>query len=93
MSPDIYVALGLGLWNLLTSVIVGLTMIMLKNAQKKTELTDSELLRQNILLNKTREELAREYITKTEVRSDMAQIINRFDRLEEKLDRFIEARK
>ena len=93
MSPDIYVALGLGLWNLLTSVIVGLTMIMLKNAQKKTELTDSELLRQNILLNKTREELARDYITKTEVRSDMAQIINRFDRLEEKLDRFIEARK
>ena len=93
MSPDIYVGLGLGLWNLLTSVIVGLTMIMLKNAQKKTELTDSELLRQNILLNKTREELARDYITKTEVRSDMAQIINRFDRLEEKLDRFIEARK
>ena len=93
MSPDIYIALGLGLWNLLTSVIVGLTMIMLKNAQKKSESSDSELMRQNILLNKTREELARDYITKTEVRSDMAQIINRFDRLEEKLDRFIEARK
>ena len=93
MNPDIYIALGLGLWNLLTSAIVGLTMVMLKNAQKKNESTDSELMRQNILLNKTREELARDYITKTEVRSDMAQIINRFDRLEEKLDRFIEARK
>jgi RNAse (barnase) inhibitor barstar len=93
MNPDIYIALGLGLWNLLTSGIVGLTMIMLKNAQKKSEFTDAEMMRQNILLNKTREELARDYITKTEVRSDMAQIINRFDRLEEKLDRFIETRK
>jgi len=52
-----------------------------------------ELKRQGILINKTREELAREYITKVEVRSDMQQIINRFDRLEEKLDRFIEGQK
>ena len=49
-----------------------------------------ELKRQGILLNKTREEVARDYITKIEVRSDMDQIINRFDRLEAKLDRFIE---
>ena len=49
-----------------------------------------ELKRQGILLNKTREEVARDYITKSEVRSDMDQIINRFDRLEAKLDRFIE---
>ena len=49
-----------------------------------------ELKRQGILLNKTREEVARDYITKIEVRSDMAQIINRFDRLEEKIDRFME---
>jgi hypothetical protein len=52
-----------------------------------------ELKRQGILINRTREELAREYITKVEVRSDMQQIINRFDRLEEKLDRFIEGHK
>jgi len=52
-----------------------------------------ELTRQGILLNQTREEIAREYITKTEVRSDMEKIINRFDRLEAKLDRFIEGQK
>ena len=52
-----------------------------------------ELKRQGILLNKTREEVARDYITKSEVRSDMDQIINRFDRLEAKLDRFIEGHK
>ena len=52
-----------------------------------------ELARQGILLNKTREEIARDYITKVEVRNDMDQIINRFDRLEAKLDRFIEGHK
>lgn len=53
----------------------------------------NELDRITILLNKTREELAREYITKSEVRSDMEQIIARFDKLEAKLDRFIEGHK
>ena len=52
-----------------------------------------ELARQGILLNKTREEIARDYITKIEVRSDMDQIINSFDRIEAKLDRFIEGHK
>jgi archaellum component FlaC len=50
----------------------------------------TELTRQGILLNKTREEIARDYITKTEVRSDMQQIIDRFDKLEAKIDRVIE---
>jgi hypothetical protein len=53
----------------------------------------NELDRIQVLLNKTREEMAREYITKTEVRSDMEQIISRFDKLEAKLDRFIEGHK
>ena len=53
----------------------------------------SEIARQGILINKTREEMARDYITKVEVRSDMDQIINRFDRIEQKLDRFIEGHK
>jgi len=53
----------------------------------------NELDRMQVLLNKTREEMAREYITKTEVRSDMEQIISRFDKLEAKLDRFIESHK
>ena len=51
-----------------------------------------ELSRQGILLNKTREEIARDYITKTEVKSDMLQLLNRFDKIEEKLDRVIEGK-
>jgi hypothetical protein len=53
----------------------------------------NELDRIQVLLNKTREEMARDYITKSEVRSDMEQIIARFDKLEAKLDRFIEGHK
>jgi len=53
----------------------------------------NELDRIQVLLNKTREEMAREYITKSEVRNDMEQIISRFDKLEAKLDRFIEGHK
>ena len=90
MSTEIWIAIALALWNLMTSVISGLGMYMLKDMQAKNEAQNNELLRQNILLNKTREELARDYITKVEVRSDMEQIINRFDRLEAKIDRFIE---
>ena len=63
---------------------------MLKENAARNKTQDEEMLRQNILLNKTREELARDYITKVEVRNDMEQIINRFDRLEAKIDRFIE---
>jgi hypothetical protein len=37
----------------------------------------------------TREEIAKEYITKAEVQEDMKEILNRFDRMEEKFDRFI----
>ena len=93
MTPEMYLGVGLALWQLLTSIIIGLAMTAMKDFKLSIKETDEELLRQNILLNRTREEIARDYITKTEVRSDMAQIINRFDRLEEKLDRFIEARK
>jgi hypothetical protein len=39
-----------------------------------------------ILLNKTREEVARDHITRTEFRADMQQLIDRFDRLERKID-------
>ena len=37
----------------------------------------------------TREEVAKTYVTKAEVQQDMKEILNRFDRMEEKFDRFI----
>lgn len=49
-----------------------------------------EINRLGILLNRTREEVARDHITRAEVRADMERLLNhvdgRFNRLEEKLD-------
>jgi hypothetical protein len=68
------------LWNVGLSVIVAIMGFFLKG---KFE----ELQRISILLNRTREEVARDHITRTEFRADMAQLMDRFDRLERKLDR------
>ena len=45
-----------------------------------------EIKRIDILLNKTREELPRVYVTKTELLHDMDRLFKRFDKLEEKID-------
>ena len=50
----------------------------------------SELGRVSILLNKTREEMAKEYVTKADSTAVMGQIVARFDRIEEKIDRLME---
>ncbi len=64
------------------SVIIGLLSWVLK--EKSTELKRVE-----ILLNKTREEIAREYVTKVEVHNDINRVLDRLDRLEAKIDTFI----
>ena len=45
-----------------------------------------ELSRLRILLNRTREE----YVTKTDSNQVLTQIMSKFDRIEEKLDRLVE---
>jgi predicted DNA-binding protein YlxM (UPF0122 family) len=45
------------------------------------------------LLNRTREEVAKEYVTKSEVHADINRVIDRLDRLDEKLDRLMEKRR
>jgi len=48
-----------------------------------------ELDRVCVLLNKTREELAKEYVTKSDSNQVLSQIMNKFDRLEEKIDKLM----
>jgi hypothetical protein len=71
------------LWNVALSAIVAVMGFMFKS---KFE----ELDRLGILLNKTREEVARDHITRAEVRADMEKLLNhvdtRFNRIEVKLD-------
>jgi hypothetical protein len=70
-------------WNVILTAIVALLGFIVK---EKFE----ELNRISILLNKTREEVAREHITRAEVHRDMEKIMERFDagiaRLEAKID-------
>ena len=50
-----------------------------------------EIRRQDILLNKTREEIARDYVSKRELEQDLDRILTAIQKLSEKLDRMQEA--
>ena len=51
-----------------------------------------ELKRVTILLNRTRGEMAKEYVTKGEVHADINRVMNRLEALDAKLDRLLESR-
>lgn len=71
------------LWSAVLTAALGLISWILRSAY-------AEVQRIQILLNRTREEMARDYITKTEVHSDINRVLDRLDRLDEKLDRLVE---
>jgi len=70
-------------WNIVLTAGFGLLSWILKEKS-------DELGRVTILLNRTREEVAKEYVTKTEVHADINRVLDRLDRLDEKLDRLME---
>jgi archaellum component FlaC len=69
-------------WNLVLTALLGVLSWILKDKA-------AELKRLEILLNKTREEVAREYVTKVDVHNDINRVLDRIDRLENKLDAFL----
>lgn len=71
------------LWNIVLSLLVGIVSWVLKEKS-------SELQRLNILVNRTREEVAKEYVTKVEVHADINRVLTRLDIIDAKLDRFVE---
>jgi len=70
------------LWNILLTGVLTLISFVLKEKS-------DELSRVTILLNKTREEVAKEYVTKVDVHLDINRVLDRLDRMESKLDDFI----
>jgi predicted DNA-binding protein YlxM (UPF0122 family) len=70
------------LWNAALSFISALILLWIK-------LSTDEQKRIQILLNRTREEIAKEYVTKSDVHSDINRVLARLDRLDEKLDAFM----
>jgi hypothetical protein len=73
-------------WNTLLTVFLALLGWVLK--EKAVEIN-----RLGILLNKTREEVAKEYVTKVEVHADINRVLDRLERLDTKLDRLVEVHK
>ena len=71
------------LWTAALTAGLGLIGWVLKSAV-------DEMQRLNILLNKTREEMAKDYVTKADSTAVMGQIVARFDRIEEKIDRLMD---
>ena len=72
-------------WNVILTLIVAPLMLVIR-AQI------GELRRIDILLNKTREELGRDYVSKSEMETVLDRIINAIDRLSQKVDRLFEER-
>ncbi len=73
------------LWNALLSFLIAVCGWIMREKS-------AELQRIQILLNRTREEVAKEYVTKAEVHADINRVLDRLDRLDAKLDRLMETR-
>jgi hypothetical protein len=75
------------IWNVLLSSVVGIMGFLIKGKFNEVD-------RLSTLINRTREEVARDHITRAEVRADIEKIMQRFDdginRLETKLDKMAE---
>lgn len=78
------------LWSIALTVIMALFGFIVKAKDAELANTKEELGRITILLNRTREEIAKEYVTKQEVHADINRVLDRLDRLDEKLDRLME---
>jgi hypothetical protein len=73
-------------WNSLLSAFSAILMWILREKS-------DELKRVEILLNRTREEVARDYATNSEVQRITDHIDQRFNKLEAKIDQLIQAGK
>jgi hypothetical protein len=78
------------IWSAALTVIMALLGFIVKAKDAELKETKDELSRVTILVNRTREEVAKEYVTKVEVHADINRVLDRLDRLDEKLDRLME---
>ena len=70
-------------WNIFITLVLAPVLYSIRQ-------NGSELKRLDILLNKTREEVATNYVLKTDNKDIMKSVMERFDKLEEKIDKLME---
>ena len=73
------------IWNIFITLVLAPIWFQIRQ-------NSAELKRHDILLNKTREEIAKNYVTKDELRNDMTIIMERMDKISEKLDKLFEVK-
>ena len=71
------------LWNLGLTAALGFVSWVLKSYAE-------EVKRLQILLNRTREEVAKEYVTKAEVHADINRVLARIDAMDNKIDNILQ---
>ena len=71
------------IWNIAVTAVLAFIGYVMKEKS-------DEVQRIGILLNKTREEVARDHITRVEVQSNSQMLLDRLDRFEQKIDRLVE---
>lgn len=78
------------LWNIGLTVVLGLIGWAAKTKEKEFDEVKAEQQRISILLNRTREEVAKEYVTKVEVHADINRVLQSLSVLDAKIDRLVE---
>jgi len=72
-------------WNIFITLVLAPVLFSIRQNTEESKRLD-------ILLNKTREEIAREYVTKNELKDDMGVLMDRIDKIGEKLDKLFEVK-
>ena len=70
-------------WNIILTIAVSAVGFIVKNSF-------DEIKRIQILLNRTREELPKEYVTRAQLDADVNRVFDRLDRLETKIDKLVD---
>jgi len=72
-------------WNIFITLVLAPVLYSIRTNSEESKRLD-------ILLNKTREEIAREYVTKNELKDDMGRLMDRMEKISEKLDKLFEVK-
>tara|TARA_B100001113_G_scaffold345511_1_gene335189 strand:- start:672 stop:911 length:240 start_codon:yes stop_codon:yes gene_type:complete len=73
------------MWNILLTIVIAPIVYSIRQ-------NFVELKRIDVLLNKTREEVAKNYVTKDEMESNTDRVIRMLNKLEAKLDKLFEVK-
>lgn len=73
-------------WYIVWNVLITFVIFPIWNAIRKNE---TEIQRLNILINKTREEIARDYVTRSSFNIEFERVLDKLDKLDVKIDKLI----